>query len=406
MKRFLIPFISTALNAHFTSAEVSFSKTQLYEHYISEGAAIADLNGDEQLDIVSGSLWWKGPDFKKSFAYKPVKHFPLKGAKPTLANYTDTFFLFPDEFTDDQWEDLLKVGIAGRPGHVYLNPAEKPFPIDNEEHSCSHCVAHKSVCHESPQYLNVTGDEEKELLFFTNRRIALARPAQDIHKPWKVSYISDASKPKKPYVHGLGAGDVNGDGLLDILEKEGWWEQPKDWDHKTLWTFHEFAFAPGKGGAQMYAYDFNGDGLNDVATALDAHGYGLVWYEQVRTNDTIAFQQHVIMPSQKKAKAPMISFSQPHAMLCEDVDGDGIKDLITGKTYYAHLGKDPGAEDPAVFYWFKTERQTDGSVIFQPHQIDDDSGIGRQIASGDLNGDGKLDLVTSNKKGVFLFIQN
>ncbi|MFM7974624.1 MAG: hypothetical protein ACKO8U_06070, partial [Pirellula sp.] len=35
-------------------------------------------------------------------------------------------------------------------------------------------------------------------------------------------------------------------------------------------------FCPG--GADMFAYDVNADGLNDVITSLDAHGYGLVWW--------------------------------------------------------------------------------------------------------------------------------
>jgi len=29
----------------------------------------------------------------------------------------------------------------------------------------------------------------------------------------------------------------------------------------------------------MFAYDVNGDGLNDVITSINAHGYGLAWYE-------------------------------------------------------------------------------------------------------------------------------
>ena len=41
------------------------------------------------------------------------------------------------------------------------------------------------------------------------------------------------------------------------------------------------------GGGQMYAYDVNGDGLNDVITSLDAHGWGLAWYEQSRTGNKI-----------------------------------------------------------------------------------------------------------------------
>ena len=52
----------------------------------------------------------------------------------------------------------------------------------------------------------------------------------------------------------MGVGDVNGDGRLDLLEKDGWWEQPKSLAGGPVWTFQEFAFNPGSnGGAQMYA---------------------------------------------------------------------------------------------------------------------------------------------------------
>jgi hypothetical protein len=42
---------------------------------------------------------------------------------------------------------------------------------------------------------------------------------------------------------------------------------------------------------------------------------------------------------------------------------------------------------------------------FVPHQIDDDSGVGRQIVARDVNGDGKVDIVTGNKKGAFVFVR-
>jgi len=387
-------------------AGVTFTKHQLHVDYISEGATITDLDGDGNADIVAGPLWWKGLDFKNKFAFAPYQSFPLKGAKPILKNYATNFFSFPDELTGDKWTDLIQIGIAGKPAHLIINPAARTWPADTK-HDCAEChTIHKRVCHESPQYLNIIGDQQKELLFFAQGRIALARPTQDHRKLWETLYISDASKPKKPFVHGLGAGDVNGDNLQDILEKDGWWEQPKDWDQKTLWKFHPFPFAPKKGGAQMYAYDFNGDGHNDIVTALDAHGYGLVWYEQIKKDESITFKQHIIMAKKHEKTSKRVSFSQLHALLCEDIDGDGIKDLITGKTYYAHLGKDPGAEDPAVIYWFKTQRNKNKTVEFIPHLIDDNSGIGRQISIGDLNRDQKPDIVTSNKKGVFVFIQN
>src|SRR5690606_42082991 len=53
---------------------------------------------------------------------------------------------------------------------------------------------------------------------------------------WLTFPISEVDPERFPvFSHGLGAGDINGDGLTDVLEKSGWWEQPKNWDRSTLW---------------------------------------------------------------------------------------------------------------------------------------------------------------------------
>ena len=376
---------------------VSFKKIQLSDKYLTEGASIGDINADGKPDVVAGPLWWQGPDFKTSHAYEPVKVFPITG-------YSQNFFTFPDLITKDKWTDILKVGLPAQPAHLAINPGEKPLPADNKEHQCEHCLAQDHICNESPQYVNVLGTG-KQLLSHSRSYITLSEPAPDPTQPWMIYRITPEDSGVQMFIHGLGAGDIDGDKLPDILEKRGWWQQPKNWDRKTPWKFHPFAFAPKQGGAQMFAYDIDGDGDNDVVTALNAHSWGMAWYEQIKQDGAITFKKHVVMTDKPDGNPYGVSFSQPHAMDCVDIDGDGIKDLVTGKCYFAHNGRDPGAHDPAVLYWFRTTRHKDGTTELIPHLIDDNSGVGRQISTGDLNGDGKVDIVVGNKKGVFAFIQ-
>jgi hypothetical protein len=96
-----------------------------------------------------------------------------------------------------------------------------------------------------------------------------------------------------------------------------------------------------------------------------------------------------------------LAFSELHAMALVDMDHDGIPDIVTGKRWWSHSDKSPGALDPAVLYWFKTSREGK-QVRFIPHRIDSDSGVGTQLVVGDINGDTWDDVVVGNKKGTFV----
>jgi hypothetical protein len=94
-----------------------------------------------------------------------------------------------------------------------------------------------------------------------------------------------------------------------------------------------------------------------------------------------------------------------HAIDLVDMDGDGLKDIVTGKRFWSH-GRtgDPDRNDSAVLYWFQLVRRADKSVDFVPHLIDDNSGVGTQVVAGDINGDGLPDVIVGNKKGTFVLL--
>ena len=394
----------------------SFKKIQLSDQFWCEGANFGDFNHDGKGDVVAGPYWWEGPDFKKRHEYYPAKKsFKLKkddGTEVTIPgfegalgknnNYSDNFFAFTYDFNKDGWDDILIYGFPGQDASWYENPKGKKNE-DGTEYWKKHKVF-DVVDNESPTWGDLTGDGKPEIICNSQKYFGYVEPKwSNPAEPWQFKPVTPQGKWER-FTHGMGYGDVNGDGRMDILEKDGWWEQPSSADAGP-WKQHKVNF--GTGGAHMYAYDVNGDGLNDVITSLAAHGYGLAWYEQLKEkeNGEIKFEEHIIMNKSPSENKYGVVFSQLHAIDLVDMDGDGLKDIVTGKRFWAHGAHgdaDPNA--PAVLYWLKLVRGPNHSVDFVPYLIDNDSGIGTQVVAGDINGDKLPDVVVGNKKGIFVFL--
>jgi putative membrane-bound dehydrogenase-like protein len=403
--------IAVAVNA--SAQPKQFDVRQLESHYWSEGAAFGDLNKDGHPDAVYGPYWWEGPAFERRHEiYPPVVTFKTKdgagkesvlpGFEGALGNRnaysTDNFFAYVRDFTDDGWNDVLTYGLPGTPAYLYVNPGQ------GEGYWKRHQVLDK-IDNESPTLADLNGDGIPEIVCNHGDEFGFAEPGEDATKAWKFRPVTRGGKWGR-FTHGLGVGDVDGDGRADILFKHGWLRQPESLANGAAWQLNDFVFSPG-GGAQMYVYDVNGDGLNDVITGLAAHGYGLAWYEQIRTNGKIDFKRHVFMNVDERENRHGVHFSQLHAIELVDVDGDGLKDVVTGKTFWAHgPDKDPEPNKPAVVYWFQLHRTKSGKVEWIPYQIHADSGVGRQIGVLDVNGDGRPDIINGNKKGTFVAIQS
>lgn len=376
------------------SAAQTFDKKWLSAQFYSEGASAGDFNNDGKMDVVNGPFIYDGPDFmlKRKFAdFGPFD--PLV--------YSTVFFEFTGDFNNDGYTDIMTVGFPGKDATWYENPQGKTGDWK------AHLIL-DVVDNESPVLAKFPGDRFSLVCIHDGQFGYAALDPSDPAKPWKFHPVSNKDPGNQRFTHGLGVGDVNGDGRLDLLERTGWWEQPEKLDGDPLWKKHPFNFADTS--AQMYAYDIDGDGDNDVVTCTHAHGYGLAWFDQTKTADgEIHFHKHVILSDKADEKINGVQFSEPHAMAIADMDGDGLADLVTGKRYWAHGPHgDPDAEGRAVLYWFKLVREgdgkTSGAAHFEPKLIDDNSGVGTMITATDINGDQKPDIVVGNKKGQILLL--
>lgn len=386
-------FLALSAGATFAedAANISFERVQLDARFRSEGVAIGDFNKDGKQDISAGDVWYSAPDWKRH-EFRPVGNFWAG------VGYSNSFCNWSYDVNQDGWMDIIVVGFPGDPFHWYENPKGA------DGHWKQHLIW-TSICNESPQFKDLTGDGKPDLVFGSQPEAQMGYieipTGEAVYQKWNFVAVSPPGDPGKngtfKYYHGIGVTDCNGDGKSDVVIPHGYWQQPDQLDGK-LWTFHEHVLGENgqpKTGADIYAEDLDLDGDQDLLMTC-AHQHGVWWFENGEKQGKPGMTYHLVDDS----------LSQTHALAFEDINGDGKKDLITGKRYYAHNGGDPGANDPVIMIWYEIERTKDGPKFIQHHiPAGNDTGVGTQFQVGDIDGDGLLDIALSNKKGVNILLQ-
>lgn len=391
-----VVFLTAAAQSDSTAKPITWKRIVIDRGIRSEGVAIADVNKDGKVDILAGDVWYEAPNW----IMHPIRT-TINSYADGAANYTRSFACWPEDLNQDGYPDVIVINWPGDTCHWYENPKGQGVPW--KEHKIWH-----SACNETPLYLDLLGKGQRVLVMGTQPagkeqegQMAYFTPnAKDPMQPWIMHPISEPSEAGKEipgtrrFSHGLGAGDVNGDGRLDVICKAGWWEQPAEEDGKP-WKFHP---APlGDDCADMFAFDIDGDGKNDIVSS-SAHRFGIwAFLQRPGKGEDPTFVKQDLFPR---------LVSQTHALHHVDINGDGLKDLVTGKRWWAHGPR--GDDDPNAapkLYWFEAKKASDGTISFTPREIDSESGIGTQFTVGDLNGDGLPDVVTANKRGVHAFVQ-
>lgn len=341
-----------------------------------ESVGVFDVTGNGILDIVSGAYWYEGPDFTMRHKLADIK---------AHKDYYDSFACIPmdingngkiDFVTGSWFENTLR--WRENPGSKNtLWPEHKISECGNIENICAWDVDNDGVLEIVPNVLYGPLVIYK-LLFDEKGNPNGAFSAHEIFKG--------------PQLHGLGAGDIAGNGRLDFVLNSGWLEAPAD-PYNEEWKWHPEFNLFNSSSVPILVADVTGNGINDIIVG-GGHEYGLIWLEQIIDSEgSRTWKTHPID----------MGNSQYHSMQWVDIDNDGECELVTGKRYRAHDNGDPGAHDDYGIYYFKWNGESFTKQVIEYGKLRETTGTGLGFVIADLSGNGKLDIVTPGKDGLYVF---
>lgn len=330
------------------------------------GIGFGDLDRDGYLDIASGHYFYRNPGGDMTKTPWPRVTLPND---PETGKMLDAGLLF-NVTGQGAASDILAQDL---PNIVWLH-----YSGDPQTPWSARVVARMPrVSHGNGRTMRlapiIPGNRRPDILLSGGGGTFLLQiPDQPEAGNWPVQKITSTSQDEQK---GIGVGDLDGDGLLDLALAAGvgspevdWWRNPGD--GSTNWTRH-FVGNTINMAKMIEVADVNGDGrLDVVATDSEAKLCHVFWFEAPIDPRNGEWKRHLIAGG----------YNGLDSLSVADLNRDGRPDVAIGET--------KGLHRLVIF------ENLNAGASWTERLIDQGKESHKGALAVDLDGDGDLDLVS------------